>query len=120
MTVKRPFGITLIAISVAFTASFTFITGLEILNIVPIIIFGYGLPLTGIMATTLGVIAVLWGTYGILRAERLWHMEKNAWRWTTLWVILDLVISFLSSAYLILVISFLTMIYLFTKRNSFS
>ena len=119
MPTKRPFGMTLITISVALTASLTFLNGLDWLGLASFIIFGSGLPVFGLPVSIVGLILLLWGTYGILRAERLWHMEQSVWKWTVLWLLFDLGFAFLASSYVIAILGMITLLYLYTKRNIF-
>ncbi len=114
---NRPLGVTVMAIIVALNAIITILLGLTGLGLG----FGLGLvfPVFGAFTFIAAIFVTVWGVFGFYVAKGLWALDKWAWTWSLIWLIVDAVLALLVNNLFTVVMVAIVMIYLYTKKSLF-
>ena len=114
---NRPLGVTVMAIIVALSAILTILSGLAGLGFG--VILGIGFPALGALTGVVAILILAWGVFGFYVAKGLWALDKWAWTWSLIWLIVDAVLALLGNNVFTVVMVAIVMIYLYTKKSLF-
>ena len=117
---SRPLGITILAILVGLTGIINVLAGLGALGIgiviIPLIPI---IPIIAGLTWLWGILLIVIGVFGWLVAKGLWSLDKWAYSWSMVYLIISLIINFANSSFFTAAINVILMVYLYTHRKRF-